>query len=552
MKILNNVIKYIEKNILNKKIEPYLFYSLCLLGILPLFFSRYFVTLDGPSHLYNANIIKELLFGKNIEIHNLFSINTIPVPNWTSHFLLALLNLFFPSFISEKIFLLFYFLATPYFFRKFILQLYPTNRIFSYFIILFIHNHLLYFGFFNFSIGFTFLFLACYYFSKYCIQFKIKNLIILSIILLIIYFSHVFIFLISLLTLVSIVFVSLKIENEGLYNKITNFQKIGIRLLLLAISAIPALILSIIYFLNVDSIENAQRPDLSLLFKWILDIRPLLTLCYCDSWKILTHILFSLLLLIIISNLYILLKENVKLTKYSVYWHFSNNTSNLWLLISAFFLFLFLIFPNAILLTDRLILIFFLFLIIWLASLRHHKIIHIITFIIIVFVHLGFVSKHIKAMKELANDMTNLEEITQKVPRNNLILTLNYSDNWLYQHITGYLGSNLDIPVLENYEAGLKWFPIQWSNKKYRITKLCQLGSINKSFACDFYINQQDTTCFSLLTIDNKVCPIPYVLRIRFKDNIPDRCSLKLESLINNYYINICENDLCTLYKLRR
>lgn len=553
MNLLKIIGNKVEKNWqLINKIEPYIFYVLCVVGVLPLLFSKYFVTLDGPTHLYNANIIKGLFWGQNTEINNLFTINKIPVPNWTGHFIMAFFNLFLPSFLSEKIFLGLYFLLTPVFFRKFILQLYPANKAFTYFIILFVHNHLLYFGFYNLSIGITVLFITCFYFVKYCNKFEIRSLIILSTLLLLIYFSHVFILLISILTLITIILITIKSEREGKYFKISNYQTIINRSKLLAISALPGLILSIYYFSAIDSIEKASRPDLSELFKWIINIRPLLTLCYCDSWKILSHIIFALFSLLIVSNIYFALKENIKFTKGAFYWSFPINISNLWLVVSFVFLCFFLILPNAILLTDRLIVIFYLFLILWIASLKHHKFPHFLTILIIVIVHIGFVYKHFNAMRQLSSDAEKMEQIAQKIEENCLTLTLNYSDNWLHQHISGYLGSNKAIPVLENYEAGLKWFPVQWKTNKYQIEKLNQWGLTNKDFACNFYINRQDSTCFSLFTKGNKICPILYVVCIKNDEKKSDSCTLKIRNVINNYYLKIYANDLCTLYKLKR
>gem|GEM_PF-4258636 len=38
-----------------------LFSFLLFLNLIPILLLKYFVTLDGPSHLYNANLIKHLL-----------------------------------------------------------------------------------------------------------------------------------------------------------------------------------------------------------------------------------------------------------------------------------------------------------------------------------------------------------------------------------------------------------------------------------------------------------------------------------------------------------
>lgn len=54
------------------------------------------------SHLYNANIIKELLFGNGEEFKNLFSLNPILVPNLFTQFLLAFTDIFFSRLYIRK------------------------------------------------------------------------------------------------------------------------------------------------------------------------------------------------------------------------------------------------------------------------------------------------------------------------------------------------------------------------------------------------------------------------------------------------------------------
>jgi hypothetical protein len=100
------------------KREPLLFWVMVFIGILPLLLSKYYLTLDGPSHLYNGNIIKELFLGRYPEFSNLFNFNPLLVPNWISHILFSLLKFIFPDYITEKIVLSSYFIFTPFFSEK--------------------------------------------------------------------------------------------------------------------------------------------------------------------------------------------------------------------------------------------------------------------------------------------------------------------------------------------------------------------------------------------------------------------------------------------------
>ena len=80
-----NIASWIEKY------EPFLFYALVVFNLSLVFKFGNFPTIDGPSHLYNARIINELWFNNNEVLKDYFTFNPTPEPNWTGHFLLALL-----------------------------------------------------------------------------------------------------------------------------------------------------------------------------------------------------------------------------------------------------------------------------------------------------------------------------------------------------------------------------------------------------------------------------------------------------------------------------
>src|SRR5690606_18608038 len=68
--------------------------ALFVLGLLllahPFLKQRYFFTVDGPSHVYDAWLIQEL-FHPSAAVHASWEINPLPVPDWSGHAILALL-----------------------------------------------------------------------------------------------------------------------------------------------------------------------------------------------------------------------------------------------------------------------------------------------------------------------------------------------------------------------------------------------------------------------------------------------------------------------------
>jgi hypothetical protein len=79
-----------------------LFTATALLHLLPIWRVHYVPTMDGPSHLYNAVVMKELGTGSP-DFARVFQIDTRPYPNWMSHALLWLALAVAPPLVAEKI-----------------------------------------------------------------------------------------------------------------------------------------------------------------------------------------------------------------------------------------------------------------------------------------------------------------------------------------------------------------------------------------------------------------------------------------------------------------
>jgi len=211
------------KNIQLNKTEKYIFLLVTVLNLIPVLQDKFFPTMDGAAHLYNSNIINELIFENNNLFELYFSFNEILVPNWIGHFLLSFFNFFFPAFIAEKILLLFYLIGLPYAFRKLIKTISSQNIGLSYFIFPFSYSFLFTLGFYNFSIAIILMLITLNYWIKnYNQQILNKKILILALLLTLTFFSHVFIF--SLLMF----FIGLHILFNLLYQSLSgsiNFKK---------------------------------------------------------------------------------------------------------------------------------------------------------------------------------------------------------------------------------------------------------------------------------------------------------------------------------------
>ncbi len=543
--------KWLHKGRFNS-CEPCLFWALLLAGTIPLLSFRHFVTLDGPAHLYNAQIIREIWFGSHSLISDLFRINDFPVPNWSGHMIMALLNLVLPGYLSEKVLLLLYFILTPLFYRKFMLLFYPENRLITYFMLIFVHQHNLYFGFWNMSIGLTFLFITAYYFVRFSNQMILRHLAVIMLLLLVLYFSHILMLLVTLLFLAASLVLLTKTERASGGLKMVNMHEIKQRFVFLFLASLPVLILCVIYFLNIDSVEKGTRMSTGELVRYLTAIRPLLTFCFCDSWIKVTHILLAFFGILILGSLYLFIKSRYRNGRHELHQYSVSKQSLVWLLISVVFLILFFRVPNSILLTERLIVLFYLFFIIWLGSLNYTKLLRLSALVVVLFVHGFFIRSHFQSLYHLSNDVDQVIQASEKIRPNSMVLTLNYSDNWLHSHISGYLGAGKNqVAVLENYEAALKWFPVQWRTDVYQTNRLIAWGVDNKQIALDFYVNREDPEYFSVLRTNGEPERIPYVFVMGNFEQRNDSLALGIRQILDQSYVEAGHDKFFRLFELK-
>lgn len=178
----------------------FVFLAFVFISMFPLWGSTYFPALDSPAHLYNAKLILALLNDDSPMVHQFYYFNPLVVPNWIGHALLALFYCLFGEWwMAEKCLLVLYFIAIPLGFDLFIRSV-GGNRWLSFWSLPFVFSFVFSIGFYNYSLSIVFalLFLSksWHFFEK---QFSWKEYLTLLSLLLLLYFSHGFTFLLTLL-----------------------------------------------------------------------------------------------------------------------------------------------------------------------------------------------------------------------------------------------------------------------------------------------------------------------------------------------------------------
>jgi len=507
-----------------------LIFFLVVLVVSMYFFSyRFFVTGDGPAHLYNANLILEFFNGAEPPVSTYFEMNSFPVPNWTGHLILAFFNLFLPIEVVEKVFLFLYFFGFVYSFKYFIQSYNPNAGWFSLIIIpfgisLFVHS-----GFYNFCLSFIFLFLVIGFFVRHKNQMNLKKGIVMAMLILLLYFSHVTITLFAIFTLFVILFWdTLLIAGISFREKISIFFKKSIGLFLICLLG-----LIFIFFytrLHVGELYYTFIPTKELV-AMLGNISPLVghgpgehlyTRIYLlvaiflfvfaivkkirnreSSFKFKREDSFILVALILLIGYFILPDSDGKGGYISV---------------RILYLFYLLVFARAILMDLP-------------AWLKNDAVIIVL---VTLYFHLQLKDEGQSAMSKWARMTTEAGDFIQP---NSVILPINCSSHWQAIHLPKYLGAKKPMVILENYEAGHIYFPLVWKkNLPIPSTK-----STHPDAICKDYFQQFDQMKF-----------LPdYLFFYGFSEiPMPLECAKSDSADYLQKYASIHKNDFCQLYQL--
>lgn len=445
-------------------IERLGFFLLALVGLLSLVKGNYFPTLDGPAHLYNSHLIQVLLFQENTVVHDFVEFNLELVPNWTGHFLLAILNTFFSSSWAEKLFLGIYLISLPYSFRYFVHVISPKNSPLSFLIFPFVFTTFFYFGFYNFNISLIFLFLTLgFWFKHKSIGWSRRKILILFLLITLTYFSHVFIF--GLLLVVFTVFYFIELievlflKKEGLLG----FKLFLKRIVPIALAVALPFVMFLSYYFSRGAPEFNQYLSQEELWKKVfsLDLFTGLSKLNDDFYG---KTVFVVIALSVTSILVFRIFSSLK--NHSTTWI---KQTDLWLILSVLFGYLYFVSPSENefggLIIQRIEMIFYLLFVIWLICQPLAK---YVTWMIV----LGVSIFHLNQMKKNREEIFLLQESTneylivaEKIKPNSIVFPINYSPNWLNLHSSNYFFHKKGSIILDNYECNNDYFPLRWKKK---------------------------------------------------------------------------------------
>lgn len=166
-------------------------FPLCvLLNLAPLLYFRYIPSNDGPSHVYNAALLRSFFLSSHSPARDIFVWNSSFPPNLLTHFLLALTLPFSTPVIAERLLVIGYAVLLPISFRYFLHSISSASYGLEYLSLVLVYNSHLHWGFYNFLYSMILFLLAAGYWLRNRGRMHIASATILALLTTALYLSH--------------------------------------------------------------------------------------------------------------------------------------------------------------------------------------------------------------------------------------------------------------------------------------------------------------------------------------------------------------------------
>lgn len=404
-----------------------------------------YVTMDGPAHLYNASLLN--IHNNGSFVSGYLNKNLPLLPNYLSHLMIQLLLKGFDFLVAEKTLVTLIVTLLPLSFRWLIQTLTRVPAYYSFLIFPLVFTNLLQYGFYNFSLGLIFFNLhLCLTLKTLQLPSQKKWWLLLFINSFPLYFCHLFGYGLALLTAGIWLIWSLLSEDKKLWSPLIRFF----------ILHLPTLVFAVIFLSGVK--VPTYSYDLEPYEKTLGLISFTPAILFEKKTEMPYTILISLLLVVLSTVAFI--KREARF-----------NPIDLFMILNAAVLYLIFHTTDGALggmFVQRLFIILFYFLIIWIACSVPVKGWHtVLAVVVVVFVFFQLLFARHKVMASAQAQVQHILEARRYIKNKSTVQSLRLSETWFHKHMSNYLGINKEVILFENYEAVLGWFPLSWKASLY-------------------------------------------------------------------------------------
>ena len=434
--------------------EPLLFWALVLVHLLPVFAAHWFVTLDGPCHLYSARIVKDLLLGDAF-MGGFFHLSTFPEPYWTGHAIMALGLLVFPAWVVEKFIFSLAIVGLAWAFRYFIRTIAPHRTWVALLVMPFLLHYALRLGFLNFSLSLPLYFVALALVWRGAENGRMRT-VPLAAVLALLYFTHLFTFVLGVATIVAL------LTWTSILKWRTDRALIPAMLVSFAIAVALPLNLTVAYLATHNTLEVASvHASFSDLLQWAGEGR---------AWNGLGNEGESLActltaLPIFLAGIAALVVRVIALRNSKV------SSIDFWPLLAVAGLVGYFILPDAMAggtsASPRMLLFAMFFWATWIAVAPLPKWALVVAVFAVVVVDLVHTRIQYRSSAHLGMELTEYLGIENALEDRSVLLPVNHSSNWMHSNFSNYLGMGAErVVVLDHFTALAPFNPEQWNTDR--------------------------------------------------------------------------------------
>ena len=482
---------------------------MAILSIVLVFSLDHYHTLDGPAHLYNADLIQRLLLGDDL-VDNWFVINRSVIPNYTSYLIIQFFNSIFSPSLANKVFILVNVLIPPFLFYKLLRVLKFDGLFWALLLFPLSFSNALQNGFYNFSIGVIF-FLSYLIFLFKSEKLNNRFFILNTLFLILLFYTHLYVF-----VLASIVFGVSFFEREILpqllnRKKGSNQKYIVANVFKAILSLSPGVALFVLFYLKHPS-YGEQFLSIAELTRKLIDFSSIISIHHGDESKHTSRIAVIVLLAFV----------------YAVYSYFKSGADSYKSLIFIVLIALLTVFyysmPDSMgyasFLSNRHQWYLLLFVLIFVSSTAFPKVIKVLLPIVFIYLHFKLLLIIYKYEQPFQRMISELYSVTEVVDEYSVIFPVSYADTWESGHASNYVGALKPLILLDNYEAAQDYFPLMWNtaHPKIDLDTVCS----NKNALPKFTLSNNKDSILSPL----------YLAYSDHKMNWDSLCSLPINSSI--------------------
>lgn len=429
------------------RLEPWLYRLLVVLHLLPIWATKWFVTLDGPSHLYNARIVRDLVLGDPF-FSRFFHLSPYPEPYWTGHATMALLLMVLPAWLVEKLLWSTAVVGLAWAFRRFIHALAPGRPWASLLVMPFLLHYAVRMGFLNFSLSLPILLLAVAEVWHGLVHGSTRAAVLMPVLVLL-YFTHLFAF-VAGVGIIAAMLVWAHLPGIPLHGRKS------LRPVLFSM-ALP-LVLTAGYFATHEPEQpGTTHVETALLWNWLLEGRCWNALGVAGEQLACTLTAAPLLLGGVLA-LFLRARRG----------NFRFQPADFWPLVAGGLLVGYFILPDVVgggsSVSPRLHLLgmFFLAIALTCSDLPVRALQLMVALVVLVDgYHLRL---HHGSAVSLGRECAELMAVQPAVEDRSVLLPLNWSGNWMHSNLSNYLGTGpARVVVLDHFTAQAPFNPAQWN-----------------------------------------------------------------------------------------